>query len=61
MEVKVEEVFTRCEKHGIMLAEGKIYVSRSIKFGGFLIDSTSREVLIRPDPDLLKDLSLIHI
>ena len=53
---KMEEVFARCEEHGIMLAEGKIQVSRSVRFGGFLIDSSSGEVLITPDPDLLKDI-----
>ena len=56
MLTKVEEVFTRCKKHGIMLAEGKIQVSRLVRFGGFLIDSSSGEVLITPDPDLLKDI-----
>ena len=53
---KVEEVFRRCREHSILLSEGKIQIGQKIKFGGFIIDASSGELEITPDPDLLADI-----
>ena len=53
---KMEEVFKRCREHCIMLSEEKIQIGQRVKFGGFLVDSTSGQVEITPDPALLDDI-----
>ena len=53
---KVEEIFKRCREHSILLSEEKIQIGQKIKFGGFIIDATSGEVEITPDPELLADI-----
>ena len=46
----------RCKKHRVTLSRKKFKCSTMIKYGGHMLDTQGKELVIKPDPEKLKRL-----
>ena len=47
---------SRCKQHGVTLTRKKFKCSTMIKYGGHLLDTQGKELVIKPDPEKLEQL-----
>ena len=45
-----------CKKHGVTLTRKKFKCSTMIKYGGHMLDTQGKELVIKPDPEKLERL-----
>ena len=44
----------KCREHNLKVSRRKFKLGVKISFGGFVIDASSREVVVSPDPDRIQ-------
>ena len=51
----------RCRIHNVKISRRKFKIGRSLEFGGFLIDGTSGELRIGPDPSRIEAIRSMKV
>ena len=59
LEERVQAVLDRARDKGLTFSAKKLQIGRKVKFGGFILDATSGETLVTPNPDLLQAIKEI--
>ena len=49
--LRVREVLTVCRQNNLTISPSKFKLGQQIKFAGFVVDASSGEVIIQPDPE----------
>ena len=53
---RLDELFERCRKHGIMLNRKKIQFGQTVIFAGLQLDGSSGKLSVEPDPARLQSV-----
>ena len=56
LEKTLDKFLARCKEHGVTLSRKKFKCSTMIKYGGHMLDTQGKELVIKPDPEKLERL-----